>query len=107
MIPCLPGELFLAFPDYRKQTSFSAWPTAMIYIHCIFHRLALTCSDTNDEYKVIQNVEKYLIELRKCFKNSPKRLRIYINVALKSRNFEGLLLKELKKVVKRMTNRVY
>ena len=74
----------------------------MINFHCICHSLALACNDTGDEYKFIQNVEKYLIELWKFFKNSSKRLRIYINVALKSRNFEGLVPKEQKKVVKRM-----
>lgn len=74
----------------------------MINIHCICHRLALACNDTGDEYKFIQNVENYLIELWKFFKNSSKRLRIYITVALKSKNFGEMPIKKQKQVVKRM-----
>ena len=35
----------------------------IIDVYCICHRLALACSDTGDQYKFIQNIEKYLLEL--------------------------------------------
>ena len=50
----------------------------MINIHCICHRSALACGDSGDNYKFIKNVEENLIELWNFFKNSSKRLHIYV-----------------------------
>ena len=74
----------------------------MINIHCICHRLALACEDTGDNYKFIKNVEENSIEFWKCFKNSSKRLHIYVKVALKSKQFDTLAPKRKKQIVKKM-----
>ena len=55
----------------------------MINIHCICHRLALACG----HYKFIQNIEENILSLWAFFKNSTKRLHIYIKKALKSKQF--------------------
>ena len=63
---------------------------SMINIHCICHNLALACADTGDDYKFIRSFEENLIELWKFFKNLPKRLKIYIRIALKSKEFDTM-----------------
>ena len=62
----------------------------MLRIHCMCHQLALACSDTGDELSYIQEFEKTLLQLWKFFKNSPKRLKIYIKTALSMCNFDTL-----------------
>lgn len=74
----------------------------MINIHCICHRLALACGDTGDDYKFIQNIEENILSLWAFFKNSSKRLHIYIKIALKSKQFDTLTPKRRKAIVKRM-----
>ena len=59
-------------------------------IHCIYHRLALACADTGDDYEFIRNVEGILIELWRFFKNSPKRFHIYMKVTLSAKEFDAL-----------------
>ena len=73
----------------------------MINIHCICHRLALACADTGDEFKFIRNFEENLNELWKIFKNSSKRLKIYVTTTLKSKEFD--VVKQAKEnIVKKM-----
>ena len=72
----------------------------MFNIHCICHRLALACADRGDDYKFIQNVEEILIELWRFFKNTPKRLHIYIKVTLSAKEFDSLTEKKKKNYVK-------
>ena len=73
----------------------------MLSVHCIFHQLALACSDTGDELSYIQEFEKPLLQLWKFFKNSPKRLKIYIKTALSMRDFDILPAKRKENIVKR------
>ena len=75
---------------------------AMLRVHCICHRLALPCSDTGDELSYIQEFEKTLLQLGKCFKNPPKRLKIYIKTALSMHDFDTLPVKRKKNIVKRV-----
>ena len=75
---------------------------SMINIHCICHRLALACADTGDDYKFIRSFEQNLIELWKFFKNSSKRLKIYIRIALKSKEFDTMNNNRQKKIVKKV-----
>ena len=63
-------------------------------IHWVRHRLALECADTGDDYKFIRNVEEILIELWRFFKNSSKRLHIYMKVTLSAKQFDSLTEKE-------------
>ena len=44
----------------------------MINVHCICHRLALTCSDTGDELQFVKDFELTMTQLWKFFKDSPK-----------------------------------
>ena len=71
-------------------------------VHFICHRLALACSDTGDELSYIQEFEKTLLQLWKFFKNSPKRLRMYIKTALRMCDFDTLPAKRKKNIVKRV-----
>ena len=72
----------------------------LINIHCICHRLALACADTGDEFKFIRNFEENLIEIGKFFKNSSKRLKIYVKTTLKCKQFDSLSNKRKKNIVK-------
>ena len=74
----------------------------MLSVHCICQRLALACSDTVDELSYVQEFEKTLLQLWKVFKNSPKRLKIYIKTALRLRDFNTLQAKRKKNIVKRV-----
>ena len=74
----------------------------ILSVHCMCHRLALACSDTRDELSCIQEFEKTLLQLWKFFKNSPKRLKIYIKTALSMRDLDTLLAKRKKNIVKRV-----
>ena len=74
----------------------------MLSYYCTCHRLALACSDTGDELSYIQEFEKSLLQLWKFFKNSPKRLKIYIKIALSMRDFDTFPAKRKKNIVKRV-----
>ena len=41
-----------------------------IAVHCVCHRLALACSDSNQELSYIETVTTYLTELWKLFEYS-------------------------------------
>ena len=69
---------------------FRALCKTLLNIHCVCHRLALACSDTGDELTFIQNFELTIIQLWKFFKNSAKRLKIYIKVATSHKNLDDL-----------------
>ena len=74
----------------------------MLSIHCICHRLALACSDTGDKLSYIPEFEKTLLQLWKFFKNSPRRLKIYIKTALSMCDFDTLPTKRKKNIAKRV-----
>ncbi|CAB4007153.1 zinc finger 862-like, partial [Paramuricea clavata] len=78
----------------------------MINIHCVCHRLALACADTDDELKFIQDFEKTALELWSFFKKSPKRLKIYIKVTLGVRNFDAMSKRQKKKLVRKVKKAV-
>ena len=44
----------------------------IIAIHCVCHRLALACTDSNEDTKYIQDVSGLLRQTWKHFENSPK-----------------------------------
>ena len=54
--------------------------TSLVAVHCVCHRLALACIDTNEELQVIKNVETEVTQLWKIFENSPKKLAAYLKV---------------------------
>jgi hypothetical protein len=54
----------------------------MLNVHCICHRLALSCGDANDHVSYIKTVEKVLLQLWTFFKNSAKRSAAYAKAAV-------------------------
>ena len=68
-------------------------------IHCICHRLALACEDKGDDYKFKRKADEILIELWRFFKNSPKRLQIYM-VTFSAKEFDSLAEKKKKNYIK-------
>ena len=74
----------------KLKTNFAL---KMFNIHSICHRLALGFVDT-DDYKFIRNAEEILIELWRFFKNSPKRLHIYMKVTFSAKEFDSLTEKK-------------
>ena len=77
----------------KLKTNFAL---KMFNIHCICHRLALACADTGDDYKFIRNTEGILIQILiwRFFKNSPKRLHIYMKVTFSAKEFDSLTEKK-------------
>lgn len=53
---------------------------SLVAVHCVCHRLALACTDTNVELEMIKNVETEVTQLWKVFDNSPKKLAAYLKV---------------------------
>ena len=50
----------------------------LLNIHCVCHRLALACTDSNEELSYIKNVDLVLRQLWQFFENSPKRMAVYL-----------------------------
>ena len=51
---------------------------SLINIDCVCHKLALSCTDTNEEIKYFKQLETFLRQLWYCFDNSQKRLAAYL-----------------------------
>uniref|UniRef100_A0A8C4X0B0 Uncharacterized protein n=1 Tax=Eptatretus burgeri TaxID=7764 RepID=A0A8C4X0B0_EPTBU len=66
----------------------------LLSVHCICHRLALTCGDANDEVSYIQRVENILNNLRSFFNNSAKRTAMYAKVVETSHQVDSTLKEE-------------
>lgn len=78
-----------------------------ISIHCVCHRLALACTDSNEDTKYIQDVCDILRQTWKHFENSPKRMALLMKVLanvnevrVSSTKGKKLLAKKLKKACK-------
>ena len=54
----------------------------IISFHCICHRLALSCVDSNDETSYVSVVETILWQLWKIFENFPKKTSKYLKIQL-------------------------
>ena len=68
-------------------------------MHCTCHRLALACSDTEDELQFVKDFELTMTQLWKFFKDSLKRIKLYIRVAMQSKNFDAMSKRQKRKVV--------
>ena len=62
----------------------------LINIHCICHRLALACNDTNDTVKSISQVEIVIRQLWNFFENSAARSAVYVQIASEMKKIEGV-----------------
>ena len=78
----------------------------MVNIHCVCHRLTLSCADTGDAFKFIQEFEKTMLDLWTFLKNSPKRLKTYIKTTLEARNFDQMSKRQKKKFVRKVKKAV-
>ena len=79
----------------------------IIAIHCVCHRLALACTDSNEYTKYIQDVSGILRQTWKHFENSPKRMALLMKVLtnvnevrVSSTKGKKVLAKKLKKLAK-------
>lgn len=50
----------------------------LIATHCVCHRLALACTDTNSNLRCVGNVETYMLQLWKLFHYSLKRMACFL-----------------------------
>ena len=71
----------------------------IIAIHCVCHRLALACTDSNEYTKYIQDVSDILRQMWKHFENSPKRMALLMKVLT---NVNEVRVISTKKVAKRV-----
>lgn len=76
---------------------------SLVTVHCICHKLALACTDTNDELKMIKEVETEVTQLWKIFDNSPKKLAAYLKVQkeMKQLTLGGKASKRISKKLKK------
>ena len=73
----------------------------LINVHCICHRLALACTDSNESLSYIKNIENWLRQLWQFFENSPRRMSAYLKLQTELKSIK-LNKITVKKVVKRL-----
>ena len=78
----------------------------MINVHCICHCLALACADTGDDLLYVKDFETTPLQLWTFFKNSPKRLKIYVKVAMNIGHFDALSTRKKKRLIKSVKSAV-
>ncbi|VDH99976.1 Hypothetical predicted protein [Mytilus galloprovincialis] len=64
----------------------------LLSVHCICHRLALACTDTNKDIEYISTIERILTQLWKYFDDSPKRTVAPLKTQLQSTQGHNLVL---------------
>ena len=75
--------------------------SSLVSVHCVCHRLALACTDTNKSLKKISDTELEVTQLWKVFDNSPKKLAAYLKI---QQGIKGVILgkKGKKKITKKL-----
>ena len=68
---------------------------SVIAVHCVCHRLALACADSNQELSYIEKVTTYLTELWKLFEYSNQKMAVFMKTQLNLINLQ--LLPSVKK----------
>ena len=68
---------------------------SVIAVHCVCHRLALACADSNQELSYIEKVTAYLTELWKLFEYSNQKMAVFMKTQLNLINLQ--LLPSVKK----------
>lgn len=74
---------------------------SVIVVHCVCHRLALACADSNSELKYIEKVTSYLTELWKLFEYSNQKTAVFMKTQLSMCNLQ-LLPNVKKKITKKI-----
>ena len=72
-----------------------AMAPSVIAVHCVCHRLALACADSNQELSYIEKVTTYLTELWKLFEYSNQKMAVFMKTQLNLINLQ--LLPSVKK----------
>ena len=78
----------------------------LLVIHCVCHRLALACADSNDDLKIIKDVCDYLTTLWKLFEYRNKKMACFMMTQLALMDLKLMpsvkrkVAKKLKKAVK-------
>ena len=73
----------------------------LIVIHCVCHRLALACADSNQELQYLKSVVDWLTQLWKLFEYSNKKLAAFIKTQINLINLK-LLGNVKKKTAKKL-----
>lgn len=60
----------------------------LIDVHCICHRLALACSDSNNEIQYMLTIERLLVQLYKWLENSCVKTAAYMKMQLRLQNMQ-------------------
>lgn len=60
----------------------------LINVHCICHRLALACSDSNNEIQYMLTIERLLVQLYKWLENSCVKTAAYMKMQLRLQNMQ-------------------
>ena len=60
----------------------------LIPVHCICHRLALSCVDTCKDLHKIKQIEIEVTQLWRIFDNSPKKLALFIKVQIEIKKLQ-------------------
>ena len=100
------GAAVMLGKNSRLATRLKELNAKILSVHCIRHRLALACTDSNKDVEYVANVEDILRQLWKYLENSPKRMAAYLKVqqdikALDlSQKGKRIITKKLKKACK-------
>ena len=60
----------------------------LVNVHCICHRLALACGDSNNEVEYMLTIERLLVQLYKWLENSCVKTAAYLNIQLRLRDMQ-------------------
>ena len=60
----------------------------MINVHCICHRLALACGDSNNEIQYMLTIERLLVQLYKWLEKSCVKTAAYLKMQLRIQNMQ-------------------
>ena len=60
----------------------------LVNVHCICHRLALACGDSNNEVEYMLTIECLLVQLYKWLENSCVKMAAYLKMQLRLRDMQ-------------------
>ena len=60
----------------------------LVNVHCICHRLALACGDSNNEVEYMLTIERLLVQLYKWLENSCVKMAAYLKMQLRLRDMQ-------------------
>lgn len=60
----------------------------LINVHCICHRLALACGDSNNEVEYMLTIERLLVQLYKWLENSCVKMAAYLKMQIRLRDMQ-------------------